>query len=208
MNEVLILFLSCTFGYILGSFPTAYLVAKYKGIDVFNVGSHQAGATNVWKKVSKIGGINVFIIDVTKGSTTIILAKIFGLEGALLLIPGSLAIMGHWNSPFTKFRGGDGVSTLAGVSIALAPQAILPPFFLSAIIIILISRISSHPSLWAGFLGYSMFIALSFFDKTQVSFQLVIGISILFLCVLIHSVLFHKRHKDYFDLDIIKEEKV
>ena len=97
MNEVLILFLSSVFGYLLGSFPTAYLVSKYKGIDVFNVGSRQAGATNVWKRVSKIGGINVFIIDVTKGSTTIILAKIFGLEGIMLLIPGILAIMyQHW----------------------------------------------------------------------------------------------------------------
>ena len=200
MNEVLILFLSCTFGYILGSFPTAYLVAKYKGIDVFNVGSHQAGATNVWKEVSKIGGINVFIVDITKGSTTIILAKIFGLEGALLLIPGSLAIMGHWNSPFTKFRGGDGVSTLAGISTAIAPYAVLPAFFISGIIVILISRITLHPSLWAGMAGYSIFVLLSFFEKTNVEITLVLGITLMFIAVLTHSIIFHKRHKEYFNI--------
>ena len=66
MNELLIIIFSCIIGYSIGSFPTAYLVSKIKGVDVFTVGSRQAGATNVWKRVSKIGGINVFIIDVTK----------------------------------------------------------------------------------------------------------------------------------------------
>ena len=107
MNELLIIIFSCIIGYSIGSFPTAYLVSKIKGVDVFTVGSRQAGATNVWKRVSKIGGINVFIIDVTKGSTTIIVAKILGLDGIILLLPSSFSILAHWNSPFTKFRGGD-----------------------------------------------------------------------------------------------------
>tara|TARA_Y100000590_G_C15748045_1_gene1023030 strand:- start:13695 stop:14312 length:618 start_codon:yes stop_codon:yes gene_type:complete len=204
MSELFIVILSCIIGYLLGSFPTAYLVSKIKGVDVFSVGSRQAGATNVWKRVSKLGGINVFIIDVTKGSTTIILAKILGLDGIVLLIPSSFSILGHWNSPFTKFRGGDGVSTLAGISIAVAPYAVLPAFFFSGIIIILISRITLHPSLWAGIFGYSTFVILSFFDKTHVEITQVFGITLMFAAVLTHSIIFHKRHKEYFKISSVK----
>jgi len=200
MNELFIIILSCIIGYSIGSFPTAYLVSKIKGVDVFTVGSRQAGATNVWKRVSKIGGINVFIIDVTKGSTTIIVAKILGLDGIILLLPSSFSILAHWNSPFTKFRGGDGVSTLAGISTAIAPHAVLPAFFISGIIIILISRITLHPSLWAGMAGYSIFVLLSFFEKTNVEITVVLGITLMFIAVLTHSIIFHKRHKEYFNI--------
>ena len=200
MSELFIIILSGIIGYSIGSFPTAYLVSKIKGVDVFTVGSRQAGATNVWKRVSKIGGINVFIIDVTKGSTIIIVSKILGIDGIMLLFPSTFSILGHWNSPFTKFRGGDGVSTLGGISIAIAPQAVLPAFFISGILIILFSRITLHPSLWAGIAGYSIFVLLSFFEKTNVEITLVFGITIMFLAVLTHSVIFHKRHKEYFNI--------
>ena len=200
MSEFFIIILSGIIGYSIGSFPTAYLVSKIKGVDVFTVGSRQAGATNVWKRVSKIGGINVFIIDVTKGSTIIIIAKILGIDGIMLLFPSTFSILGHWNSPFTKFRGGDGVSTLGGISIAIAPQAVLPAFFISGILIILFSRITLHPSLWAGIAGYSIFVLLSFFEKTNVEIILVFGITIMFLAVLTHSIIFHKRHKEYFNI--------
>lgn len=200
MSEFFIIILSGIIGYSIGSFPTAYLVSKIKGVDVFTVGSRQAGATNVWKRVSKIGGINVFIIDVTKGSTIIIIAKILGIDGIMLLFPSTFSILGHWNSPFTKFRGGDGVSTLGGISIAIAPQAVLPAFFISGIMIILFSRITLHPSLWAGIAGYSIFVLLSFFEKTNVEIILVFGITIMFLAVLTHSIIFHKRHKEYFNI--------
>ncbi|MEP6984757.1 MAG: glycerol-3-phosphate acyltransferase, partial [Chloroflexota bacterium] len=34
-------------GYLFGSIPTAYIVAKTKGINIFEVGSKNMGATNV-----------------------------------------------------------------------------------------------------------------------------------------------------------------
>ena len=108
---------------------------------------------------------------------------------------------GDYLSGFTtKFRGGDGVSTLAGISTAIAPYAVLPAFFISGIIVILISRITLHPSLWAGMAGYSIFVLLSFFEKTNVEITLVLGITLMFIAVLTHSIIFHKRHKEYFNI--------
>lgn len=197
--EISIVIIACLIGYVIGSFPTAYLLAKIKGVDIFSVGSHQAGATNVWKEISKINGIFVLVIDVAKGSTAVIFASLIGLTEPITLLPGALAIIGHWNSPFTKFRGGDGVSCVAGVAIALAPYAVLPPFFLSGIIIILLARKSGNPSLWAGLIGYATFLLLGTLFEPKVNPVTILGISFLFGSVLVHSVSFHRRHKVYFD---------
>ena len=53
--------------FFLGAIPTAYLAARMQGINIFDVGSRQAGATNVWKQVNRKTGFVVFIIDVAKG---------------------------------------------------------------------------------------------------------------------------------------------
>ncbi|MBU88705.1 MAG: hypothetical protein CL722_06985 [Chloroflexi bacterium] len=197
--EISIVIIACLIGYVIGSFPTAYLLAKIKGVDIFAVGSHQAGATNVWKEISKLNGIFVFIIDVAKGATAVISANLLGLTEPITLLPGALATIGHWNSPFTKFRGGDGVSCVGGVAIALAPHAVLPPFFLSGIIIILLARKVGNPSLWAGLVGYVTFLLLGTLFEPKVNPITIIGISFLFGTVLVHSVSFHRRHKVYFD---------
>ncbi|MFB2647138.1 glycerol-3-phosphate acyltransferase, partial [Raphidiopsis sp. BLCC-F218] len=54
--------------YLLGSFPTGYLVGKIlKGIDIRQVGSGSTGATNVLRTLGKGPGAFVLIIDCLKG---------------------------------------------------------------------------------------------------------------------------------------------
>ena len=103
--EITTVIIACLIGYVIGSFPTAYLLAKIKGIDIFSVGSHQAGATNVWKEISKINGIYVLVIDVTKGSTAVIFANLIGLDEPVTLLPGALAIIGHLLQNFGVVMG-------------------------------------------------------------------------------------------------------
>ena len=55
-------------GYLLGSIPFAYLVARLKGIDIFATGSRRAGAANVFWQVGRRRGMLVFACDVVKGA--------------------------------------------------------------------------------------------------------------------------------------------
>ena len=50
-------------GYFLGSINFAVLVAKYKGIDLFSLGSGNPGATNVKRTMGAFWGNTVFILD-------------------------------------------------------------------------------------------------------------------------------------------------
>jgi hypothetical protein len=54
-------------GYLLGSIPTGYLVAKARGIDIRTVGSKNMGATNVFRTLGKGPGIFVLFVDALKG---------------------------------------------------------------------------------------------------------------------------------------------
>ena len=55
--------------YLIGSLPYAFMISKIKGIDIFKVGTQQAGTTNVFRVVSRKLGVLVLVIDIFKGIT-------------------------------------------------------------------------------------------------------------------------------------------
>ena len=117
-------------GYFLGSINFAVLVAKYKGLDLFSLGSGNPGATNVKRTIGAFWGNTVFLLDFSKGYLAVLLTQsILVLEGVnydLLGILGLLgAILGHSFSIFLKFRGGKGVATTMGGLLALMPWVLV-----------------------------------------------------------------------------------
>ena len=117
-------------GYLLGSINFAVLVAKYKGLDLFSLGSGNPGATNVKRTMGAFWGNTVFLLDFSKGYLAVFLTQsILVLEGLnydLLGILGLLgAILGHSFSIFLKFRGGKGVATTMGGLLALMPWVLV-----------------------------------------------------------------------------------
>ena len=117
-------------GYFLGSINFAVLVAKYKGLDLFSLGSGNPGATNVKRTMGAFFGNTVFLLDFSKGYLAVFLTQsILVLEGLnydLLGILGLLgAILGHSFSIFLKFRGGKGVATTMGGLLALMPWVLV-----------------------------------------------------------------------------------
>lgn len=117
-------------GYFLGSINFAVLVAKYKGLDLFSLGSGNPGATNVKRTMGAFWGNTVFLLDFSKGYLAVFLTQsILVLEGLnydLLGILGLLgAILGHSFSIFLKFRGGKGVATTMGGLLALMPWVLV-----------------------------------------------------------------------------------
>ena len=58
-------------GYLLGSLPFGYLVAKAKGVNIFEVGSKNPGATNVRRVLGSGPGNLVFLLDALKGAVVV-----------------------------------------------------------------------------------------------------------------------------------------
>lgn len=119
-------------GYLCGSFPSAYLLGKLRGKDVFAVGSGSMGAMNTARNLGPALGVGVLLLDVGKGALATYLglrmATVSGVSpaetaGAALLLPavaaGVGAVMGHCYSAFVGFRGGKGLATAFGVALPL-----------------------------------------------------------------------------------------
>jgi glycerol-3-phosphate acyltransferase PlsY len=115
--------------YVLGSFPTAFIVTKiFKGMDIRKHGSGNMGATNVMRVVGKGAGIFVLIVDIAKGFAAVaVLAPLFYRPeliiniNVLKILMGVGAIFGHNWTIFLGFKGGKGVATSAGVLLGFSP---------------------------------------------------------------------------------------
>jgi glycerol-3-phosphate acyltransferase PlsY len=123
-------------GYLLGALPFGYLVARAKGVNIFEVGSKNPGATNVRRVLGHGPGNLVLFLDAAKGALAVGLAYVhyvwtsseFSISAAYSSevlarpIAGLVgALLGHSFSCFTGFRGGKSVATGAGGFIVLFP---------------------------------------------------------------------------------------
>lgn len=116
-------------GYLLGSIPFGVLVAKKYGVDIYQAGSGNPGATNVLRQIGKTAGYSVFILDFLKGlvATLWFLLPIFSFSGDITLGLWGLpaAVLGHTLPLFAKFRGGKGVATAMGGLLGVMPVCLL-----------------------------------------------------------------------------------
>ncbi len=110
-------------GYLLGGFPTAFLVSKWRlGKDIRSVGNRNPGAGNVSREVGRIFGILVFVVDAAKGIAAVIIGQQLGASEYVVYGAAFAAVLGHNFSPFLKFQGGKGAATAIGVSALLMWQ--------------------------------------------------------------------------------------
>lgn len=116
--------------YLFGSIPTAFLVVKLKfKKNIYQLGSGNGGATNVYRMFGKIPGFLVFIIDFSKGFLPLLGAKAAGAGNPMLVLMTFFALLGHSFPLWTRFKGGKGVAVTAGTVSALFPMA--APFCLA-----------------------------------------------------------------------------
>lgn len=117
-------------GYLLGAFPSAFLIAKiFYGINIFQHGSKNMGSTNIYRTLGIIPFAATLAIDVLKGMSAILLtAKLFN-SPATVFVSGFFALFGHTFSFWVKFKGGKGVATGLGVFLALAINSALSSLF-------------------------------------------------------------------------------
>jgi glycerol-3-phosphate acyltransferase PlsY len=115
--------LSVLIGYLAGSVPFAFLLARRAGVDVRLAGSGNVGAANVLRTAGTRHGAVVLILDVGKGAAAVLLAYAVAGGAPLAALTGAAAIVGHIYPVWLRFHGGKGVAVAAGVFGVLAPAA-------------------------------------------------------------------------------------
>jgi glycerol-3-phosphate acyltransferase PlsY len=109
--------------YLVGTFPTALLVAARRGVDPTRAGSGNPGATNVARTAGRWAGVATLVGDLAKGA----LAAGAGWAAGgheLGVACGVAAVVGHVLPVTRRFRGGKGVATGAGMALVVFPLAL------------------------------------------------------------------------------------
>jgi acyl phosphate:glycerol-3-phosphate acyltransferase len=110
--------------YLLGTFPSALIVARFGGHDVLHEGSGNPGASNVARLMGWKAGAIVLVADFGKGAIASgIGLAVAGRGGAFAL--GIAAVLGHMFPVTRRFKGGKGVATAGGMLIVLYPVIVL-----------------------------------------------------------------------------------
>ena len=128
MNPVLCFASVGLIAYLIGSFPTGYIVGRLRGIDVRKVGSGNVGATNVTRVLGKQFGYPVFVVDFFKGLVAVLLAVViafrFQVDSAATdlcaAVGGIFSVVGHSYPVWLGFKGGKGVATSLGVIFGIS----------------------------------------------------------------------------------------
>ena len=127
---IVTLSIAAVVGYLLGALPFGYLVAKAKGVNIFEVGSKNPGATNVRRVLGHGPGNWVLFLDAAKGAVAVGWMILLSRNGKNIapddLLPLEItglvaAMLGHSFSCFTRFKGGKSVATGAGAFLVLFP---------------------------------------------------------------------------------------
>jgi glycerol-3-phosphate acyltransferase PlsY len=114
--------------YIIGAFPTGYLIAKLKGInDIRTHGSGNIGATNVSRFLGKHYFFIIFFLDAGKAFFFMHMIKDYVAFNYLCLL-ASILLFGNGCSLFLKGSGGKGIATLCGLLLSLCPIVLIPLF--------------------------------------------------------------------------------
>jgi glycerol-3-phosphate acyltransferase PlsY len=110
--------------YLLGTFPTAILVARAGGHDVMAEGSRNPGASNVARLMGWKAGLLVMAGDLAKGAIAAGVGLAVAGRGAAFVL-GILAVLGHTYPVTRRFKGGKGVATAGGLLAVLYPLIVL-----------------------------------------------------------------------------------
>jgi glycerol-3-phosphate acyltransferase PlsY len=137
-------------GYLIGSFPSASVLARTMGRDIFRVGSGNMGAMNTARNLGWGPGAAVLALDVAKGSLAVLLAQaLAGVASdpgtarlAMPLAAGVGAVAGHAWSAFAGLRGGKALATTLGVSLPLYPLGGLYTLLLLMALVLLTRRVT------------------------------------------------------------------
>lgn len=122
--------------YLLGSVIGSLVMGRFRGVDIRELGSGNAGGTNALRTQGWKFAVGTFGVDVGKallavGVLPALDLPLVGIDPAVqrdwLAVACALAVViGHVYPVWHEFRGGKGAATMLGAVAVLAPGALLP----------------------------------------------------------------------------------
>lgn len=110
--------------YLLGSLSFSLVIVWFlQRVDVRELGSGNAGATNVLRTAGRWPALLVLLLDIAKGVLPVRLARSLGAPAEIVAAAAFAVVLGHVFPLYFGFRGGKGVATGFGALLALVPVA-------------------------------------------------------------------------------------
>lgn len=138
-------------GYMFGCINLSYLLSKIKGFDIRNVGSGNAGASNVVIVIGKKAGAFIALFDIFKAFLAVCIARAI-FPNAMVedvnfagVIAGVFTIIGHIAPFYMGFKGGKGLASLGGTILALDAKMFVMLLILAIIIAVITDYICFVP---------------------------------------------------------------
>lgn len=111
--------------YLLGTFLTAYFVAKSRGIDLSKEGSGNFGARNIGRVIGPWAFVVVMLGDALKGAAVVVAGHLLEFSLITVVIGLICVVLGHVYPVWRRFKGGKGVATGVGGLIFVVPLGAL-----------------------------------------------------------------------------------
>ncbi|MEX0825328.1 MAG: glycerol-3-phosphate 1-O-acyltransferase PlsY [Acidimicrobiia bacterium] len=109
-------------GYLLGSVDFGVILPRLRGVDIYEKGSGNPGASNVLRSMGRGMAGAVVVGDLAKGFVAAMAGELVVGE-VVGFASGFAAVLGHCFPIWHRFHGGKGVSAAAGVIVWLEPLA-------------------------------------------------------------------------------------
>ena len=111
-------------GYFMGNLMSSYLITKWvMGFDIREHGTGNAGGSNSFLIMGWKNGLIVGVVDVLKAFLAVYIVKILYANHSdlsmLMILSGSMAVIGHIFPFFMNFKGGKGMACFMGMCLGV-----------------------------------------------------------------------------------------
>ena len=174
------LFVVILAGYFLGAIPFGIIISKhFRGFDLRTKGSGNMGSTNAFRVLGWKLGLMVQLLDLAKGIGAVLFATYLfnGLPfhnqtpfqdiTVFRFFAGIAAVVGHCYTIFAGWKGGKGISTAAGMLVAIAP--IETAFAIGIFLLVVVA---------SGYISLGSISAAVMFPTTMFIRQNILGVDI------------------------------
>lgn len=180
--------------YLAGSVPTSIWLSRlWKGIDIRQHGSGNAGATNIYRVLGLMPALITAVVDMGKGwVAAYYFASIFEMPEQYQvwfgLACGLIAVVGHVYTVFAGFKGGKGVLTGAGVLAAFDPLALFIGIAVFALMLAIFKMVSVGSLAAASSITFFLLLSNIFGRKVEMP--------VFFACLLLTLLLFYTHRQN------------